>query len=65
MYFVICRLDRGLNGQKGRYALCKASDVPFATRRDAEAYAKTINPAREPIVLKAVTAPYDASSSSS
>lgn len=54
MYCVICRLDREPDGTKGRYALTRTSSQPFSSLKEAKAYASTINPSREPIVLKAM-----------
>ena len=63
MYVVICRLDRQDDGSKGRYSLCRTSRPEFfSDKQTAVAYAKTINPSREPIVLRAVVAPFGASS---
>lgn len=55
MFYVICRLDRNEDGTKGPYVLCRRSEPPFTTRKEAETYAAGINPSREPIVLQAVT----------
>lgn len=53
-YYVICRLDRNEDGSKGKYSLCRSSEEPFDTLGQARDYAKSINPSREPKILKEV-----------
>lgn len=60
MYCVICRLDRELDGTKGRYQLTRTSTQPFMSLAEARRYASEINPSREPIILKAMSAPHGA-----
>lgn len=50
MNFVICREDRQDSGEPGTYTV--ATRVIFATRGEAESYAKGVSTSREPIVVE-------------
>jgi hypothetical protein len=47
-WVVLCRLDRAAPDTPGKYALATSSG--FQTREDAERYASTVAPSRDPLV---------------
>ena len=48
-YVVVAREDLTADGMKGEYTLCTRR--LFMHRKDAETYASTLSPSREPIVV--------------
>jgi hypothetical protein len=51
-YFVICREDNKPDGSKGKYVLARQQTTQSVEL--AREYAKTLHPAREPIILMEV-----------
>jgi len=49
-FIVVCRSDRTPDGEKGEYVL--ATRRVFTSREVADHYAATINPSREPLVIR-------------
>lgn len=49
VYIVVCRDDRDPDGTPGGY--CLATRATFESAAEAERYAATVSPSREPLVI--------------